>query len=150
MIDNRPLCFVFMPFGIKKDAGGKEIDFDSVYTDLIKPAIENAGLQLVRADEEMACVIIHKPMYERLIVCGFAVADLTTANVYVYYERGVRHAVRPHSTVLIFMEETKLLFDLGPLRRLPYSLDKYVRLANSSGESETLKSFTHSGETTEH
>ncbi len=120
---NKPLCFVLMPFGIKKDIGGKEIDFDSVYNDLIKPAIENAGLQPIRADEEVAGGIIHKPMYERLILCEYAVADLTTANANVYYELGVRHAVRPHSTVLIFAEDTRLPFDVGPLRGMPYSLD---------------------------
>lgn len=140
-LSNCPLCFVLMPFGIKKDAGGKDIDFDSVYMDLIKPAIENAGLQPIRADEEMAGGIIHKPMYERLIVCEFAVADLTTANANVYYELGVRHAVRPHSTVLIFAEDTRLPFDLGPLRGMPYSLDTSGRPVNSAGESETLKNL---------
>ncbi len=138
---NRPLCFVLMPFGIKKDAGGKEIDFNSVYNDLIKPAIENAGLQPIRADEEKAGGIIHKPMYERLIVCEYAVADLTTANANVYYELGVRHAVRPGSTILIFAEETRLPFDVGPLRGMPYSLDKSGRPANSAGESKSLTSL---------
>ena len=127
---NRPLCFILMPFGIKKDAGGKEINFDSVYTDLIKPAIENAGLQPIRADEEMVGGIIHKPMYERLIVCDYAVADLTTANANVYYELGVRHAVRPGSTILIFAEDTRLPFDLGHLRGMPYSLDASGSPAN--------------------
>ncbi len=138
---NKPLCFVLMPFGVKKDAGGKEIDFDAVYNDLIKPAIENAGLQPVRADEEMVGGIIHKPMYERLIVCEYAVADLTTANANVYYELGVRHAVRPGSTILIFAEETRLPFDLGPLRGMPYSLDESGRPAKSDDESETLKNL---------
>ena len=47
----RPLCFVLMPFGKKPDASGRQIDFDAVYTDLIVPAIEAAGLESVRADE---------------------------------------------------------------------------------------------------
>jgi len=117
-LSNRPLCFVLMPFGIKKDAGGKEIDFDSVYMDLIKPAIEVAGLQPIRADEEMAGGIIHKPMYERLIVCEYAVADLTTANANVYYP-----------------------FDAGPLRGMPYSLDASGKPSNSAGESKSLISL---------
>ena len=33
-------------------------------------------------------------MFERLILCEYAVADLTTANANVFYELGVRHAVR--------------------------------------------------------
>ena len=41
-------------------------------------------------------------MFERLVLCEYAVADLTTANANVFYELGVRHAVRPFSTVLLF------------------------------------------------
>jgi hypothetical protein len=118
-----PLCFVVMPFGQKPDTTGKMVDFDAVYKELIGPAIEAAGLQPVRADEEMAGGIIHKPMFERLILCEYAVADLTTANANVFYELGVRHAVRPGSTVLIYdPARSRLPFDVAPLRALPYQL----------------------------
>ena len=117
----KPFCFVLMPFGKKMDVSGRLIDFDEVYQDLIVPAIEAADLEVVRADEEMTGGIIHKPMFERLILCEYAVADLTTANANVFYELGVRHAVRPYSTVLIFNEGgSQLPFDVAPLRALPY------------------------------
>src|SRR5919205_1922809 len=119
---NRPLCFVLMPFGKKPDAAGSLIDFDAVYSDLIRPAIEAAELEAIRADEEMTGGIIHKPMFERLILCEFAIADLTTANANVFYELGVRHAVRPWSTVLLFAEGGRLPFDVAPLRAIPYKL----------------------------
>ena len=119
---NKPLCFVLMPFGKKPDAAGSVIDFDAVYQDLIAPAIEAAGLESLRADEEMTGGIIHKPMFERLILCEYAVADLTTANANVFYELGLRHAVRPWSTALIFAEGSRLPFDVGLLRGLPYQL----------------------------
>src|SRR5258706_5609458 len=67
--------------------------------------------------------IIHKPMFERLMLCEYAVADLTTANANVFYELGVRHAFRPWSTVLLFAEGGRLPFDAAPLRALPYRLD---------------------------
>src|SRR5215813_10610956 len=76
----KPLCFVLMPFGKKPGAGAAVIDFDAVYGELIKPAVEAAGLVPLRADEEQAGGIIYKPMFERLILCEYAVADLTTAN----------------------------------------------------------------------
>ena len=76
----KPLCFVLMPFGQKPSVGGAMIDFDAVYLELIKPAIDAAGLTPLRADEERAGGIIHKPMFERLILCDYAIADLTTAN----------------------------------------------------------------------
>ena len=71
-----PLCFVLMPFGKKPASDGSVIDFDRVYSDLISPAIAQAQLEPLRADQETAGGIIHKPMFERLILCPFAVADL--------------------------------------------------------------------------
>ena len=55
MPEQDPLCFVLMPFGKKKDpGGGPEIDFDSIYKEAIRPAIEAAGMEPIRADEELA------------------------------------------------------------------------------------------------
>ena len=118
-----PLCFVLMPFGDKTDASGRVIKFDRVYNDVIRPAIADAGMAAIRADEELTRGIIHKPMYERLILCDFAVADLTTANANVFYELGVRHAVRRGSTALIYAKETRIPFDIAAQRALPYELD---------------------------
>jgi len=123
MDTQRPLCFIAMPFGKKKNASGHEIDFDSVYEQLIRPAIEDAELDPIRANEEEAGGIIHKPMYERLLLCEYAVADLTTANANVFYELGIRHATRPHSSILVFAEGDRLPFDISFLRGLPYELD---------------------------
>jgi tetratricopeptide (TPR) repeat protein len=123
MIMTKPLCFVLMPFGQKPTMSGKLINFDAVYHDLIAPAIAAAGLEPLRADEEMAGGIIHKPMFERLILCEYAVADLTTANANVFYELGLRHAVRPASTVLLFAKDTgQIPFDVALLRGLPYEI----------------------------
>ena len=117
-----PLCFVLMPFGQKPDVGGAMIDFDAVYKTLIRPAIEAAGMIPIRADEEQTGGIIHRAMFERLILCEFAVADLTTANANVFYEVGVRHAVRPGAPCSVFAEGSRLPFDLGLLRAVPYKL----------------------------
>ena len=122
MTGSRPLCFVLMPFGQKPDSAGDIIDFNAVYADLIRPAIDAAGLEPIRADEEVTGGIIHKPMFERLVLCDYAVADLTTANANVFYELGVRHAVRPWSTVVVFAEGGRLPFDVAPLRAIPYRL----------------------------
>jgi MAP3K TRAFs-binding domain len=118
----KPLCFVAMPFGTKPDAAGGTVDFDAVYSELIAPAISAAGLEPLRADEEMGGGIIHKPMFERLILCEYAVADLTSANANVFYELGVRHALRPFTTVLLFAHGGRLAFDVASLRAVPYRL----------------------------
>jgi tetratricopeptide (TPR) repeat protein len=135
----KPLCFVLMPFGIKTDPSGIKINFDAIYDDMIHPAIEHAGLESIRADEEKAGGMIHKAMFERLILCEYAVADLTSANANVFYELGVRHAVRPNKTILIFNERMQLPFDLNMLRALPYKLDNNGRLAARNSDFENLK-----------
>ena len=127
---HKPLCFIIMPFGKKKDSEGNEINFDEVYKLLIHPAIDAAEMDPVRADEETVNGIIHKPMYERLILCDYAVADLTTANANVFYELGIRHAVKPYTTITIFASGSKLPFDLNAVRCLPYDYDKEKRLTN--------------------
>jgi hypothetical protein len=134
------LCFVLMPFGKKPDVSGTLVDFDAVYHELIAPAIREAGLDPIRADEEMSGGIIHKPMFERLIFCKFAVADLTTANANVFYELGLRHAVRNWSTVLIFAKGgSQLPFDVSLLRALPYTLTPAGTPADVEASKEALK-----------
>jgi tetratricopeptide (TPR) repeat protein len=119
---HKPLCFVLMPFGKKPDSTGLVVDFDTVYGDVIAKAVDAAGLECIRADEEQAGGIIHKPMFERLILCEYAVADLTTANANVFYELGVRHAVRPWSTTLLYGGSSRLPFDVAPLQSIRYRL----------------------------
>ena len=122
-MSNQPLCFVLMPFGSKPDpVGGPSIDFNRVYGLAIRPGIEDADMFPIRADEEKLGGIIHKAMFERLLVCDFAVADLTTSNPNVMYELGVRHAARPRTTLTIYAESTPLPFDVKLLRTQPYSL----------------------------
>ena len=135
---HQPLCFVIMPFGNKKDAEGNEINFDEVYNLFIHPAIDAAQMEPIRADEETVNGIIHKPMYERLILCDYAVADLTTANANVFYELGIRHAVKPYTTITIFASGAKLPFDLNSIRCLPYAYDKKKHLTNIKNDIAAL------------
>lgn len=122
-VELAPLCFVLMPFGKKMDAAGRVTNFDSVYTKIIAPAVSQAGLEPIRADEEKIGGTIHKPMFERLMLCHYAVADITGANPNVFYELGIRHAMRPRSTVIVFGEGTVLPFDIALVRGIAYKTD---------------------------
>lgn len=136
----KPLCFVIMPFGEKKDQNGVTIDFDAVYEKFIRPVIEESGLEAIRADGEMLGGIIHKPMYERLILCDFAIADLTTANANVFYELGIRYTAKPFTTFSIFETGTKIPFDLVDVRCFPYTIvDKEI--VDLEKKKEALKAY---------
>lgn len=127
----RPLCFIIMPFGLKKDpGGGPDIDFDRIYNQAIQPGIEADGMEAVRADEERVGGIIHKPMFERLLLCDYAVVDLTTGNPNVFYELGVRHAVRPATTLALFARQQQIPFDVSYTRALPYDLGPQHHFGN--------------------
>jgi tetratricopeptide (TPR) repeat protein len=122
-VELAPLCFVLMPFGKKMDAAGRVTNFDSIYEKIIAPAVARAGLEPIRADEEKIGGTIHKPMFERLMLCHYAVADITGANPNVFYELGIRHAMRPRSTVIVFGEGTVLPFDIALVRGISYKTD---------------------------
>jgi len=132
---DQPLCFVLMPFGNKPDpAGGAEIDFNRIYQAAIQRGIEDAGMIPIRADEEELGGIIHQAMYERLLVCDFAVADLTTSNANVLYELGIRHAARPHTTLTVYAAQKPLPFDVALLRTELYELGEGNSFPNANAE----------------
>lgn len=131
------LCFVITPYGRKPTPHG-EIDFDAIYADLHEPAIRAAGLEPVRADREMVGGIIHRPMFERLVLCRFALVDLTLENANVYYELGIRHATREFSTVATFATGTRLPFDIRMWRGVPYDLSPDRQLARGDEDRATL------------
>ena len=108
----KPHAFVAMPFGVKKDSQGVEVDFNRVYTELIKPALEGAGLDVFRADEEGRAGDIRTDMFQELLIADLVVVDLTLDNPNVWYELGVRHALRARGVVLICGGRVTMAFDL--------------------------------------
>ena len=119
----REICFVDMPFGKKPDlASGVTVDFDQIYEMGIKPAIVDAGLEPVRGDQERTGGIIHVPMFGRLLLSDFVIADLTLSNPNVFYELGIRHTARPFTTVPIFAAIHPIPFDVALVRAIPYTL----------------------------
>ncbi len=136
----KPLCFVLMPFGRKPDGSGRQIDYDAVYGQIIAPAVLAADMDVIRADQEQVGGTIHKPMFERLMLCDYAVADVTGANPNVYYELGIRHALRPRSTVIVFAEGTALPFDVASQRGTPYHMDGTSALTDVEGDVKRIAS----------
>src|SRR5215208_515889 len=108
-------CFVVMGFGKKTDfETGRTLDLDKSYRNIIKPAVIDAGLECARADEIPHSGVIDVPMYERLLMADVVVADLSTSNKNAFYELGVRHALRPHTTIVICEDGAKTpAFDIS-------------------------------------
>jgi tetratricopeptide (TPR) repeat protein len=111
-----------MPFGVKSGADGQPIDFNRIYTELIAPALAAAGLDAFRADGEVRAGDIRTDMFQELLVADLVVADLTIDNPNVWYELGVRHALRARGVVLVSGGRVTTAFDLYTDRKLSYSI----------------------------
>jgi hypothetical protein len=108
-------CFVLMGFGVKVDyKTNRSLDLDKTYR-VIRVAVEQAGLECIRADDIVHSGVIDKPMYENLLSADVAIADLSTSNENAIYELGVRHALKPHTTIVLAEKQFKFPFDLGHL-----------------------------------
>jgi hypothetical protein len=97
-----------MGFGKKTDfESGRTLDLDKTYKYIIKPAVEAAGLECIRANEIVHSGVIDVWMYEQLLNADVVVADLSTSNKNAYYELGVRHALKPYTTIIICEDGAK-------------------------------------------
>ena len=129
-------AFVVMGFGKKTDfETGRVLDLDKTYKNMIKPAIEAAGLDCIRADEIIHSGLIDVPMYKQLLQADVVVADLSTSNKNALYELGVRHALRPHTTVVIAEDGiTTFPFDINHV-----AIRKYHHLGEDIGFDEVMR-----------
>lgn len=118
--DSKPHAFIVMPFGIKKDREGNDIDFDRIYSDIIKPAVIAAEFEPKRADEEFASGDIHTDMFQELLLADMVVADMSIDNANVFYELGVRHALRRRGIVHIQAGRSHMPFDVFNVRTIQY------------------------------
>jgi len=130
-------CFVVMGFGKKTDyqsSPPRVIDLDKTYHNIVKPAVVEAGFECIRADEIIHSTVIDKPMYEHLREADLVIADLSTSNANAIYELGVRHALRPHATIVMAEDKFAFPFDLNHL-----SIMKYEHLGSDIGFSEVMR-----------
>jgi tetratricopeptide (TPR) repeat protein len=119
----RPHAFVIMPFGRKKSADGSMIyDFNAIYSQIIKPALESAGFEAFRADEESVSGDILTDMFQELLLADLCIADLSIDNANVFYELGIRHSLRKRGIVHIQAGRSYMPFDVFNVRTIPYHI----------------------------
>jgi O-acetyl-ADP-ribose deacetylase (regulator of RNase III) len=118
----KDVCFVIMPYGIKKDTDGKDIDFEEIYEYVIKEAVESvAELECLRCDDIEQPGFIHERMLRHILQDRVAIVDTSTLNANVFYELGIRHALRRSVTVLIRREGTASPFNIAGLNSIEYT-----------------------------
>lgn len=128
-------CFVVMGFGKKIDfATGRTINLDYSYNALIRPVVESKGLDCIRADEIRYSGSIDIPMYQELLTADIVIADLSTANTNAVYELGLRHALRPRTTIVISEQQLSYPFDLSHI-----FITRYTTLGESIDYFEVIR-----------
>jgi class 3 adenylate cyclase len=128
-----------MPFGEKTDVDGKLIDFDGIYETLIRAAVEGptmgaAGgppIECIRCDKIAAGGWVHRQMISHIMDDEIAVVDLSTLNPNVFYELGVRHALRQRVTVLLRRVGTRTPFNLAGFKSIDYNVDDPESLSDA-------------------
>jgi tetratricopeptide (TPR) repeat protein len=121
--ESRPHAFVIMPFGRKKGGDGAVYDFNAIYKTLIMPALEEAGFEPFRADEETTSGDILTDMFQELLLADLCLCDLSIDNANVFYELGIRHAFRKRGVVHIQAGRAYMPFDIFNVRTLPYHIN---------------------------
>jgi hypothetical protein len=118
-------AFVIRPFNEKPDSAKRMIDFERVHGELIGPALKEAGLEGGTTGDIIESGNIREDMFQLIVEADLIVCDITIHNANVFYELGIRHALRRTRTVMIKGQPTADAppFDLLTDRYMSYPLD---------------------------
>ena len=89
-------AFIIRPFDTKKG-----IDFDRVERELIGPALGAHGIAGRTTADSLKQGNIRTEMFNRLLTADVVVVDVSIHNANVFYELGIRHALREKRTYMI-------------------------------------------------
>lgn len=118
-------CFVIRGFGDKKDSKGQDIDFERTHAELIAPALLACKIAGDTTVEVVGAGQVHQDMFQLILQAELVVCDITVNNANVFYELGVRHALRKKYTVLIKGKPSgdATPFDIAGARYVTYPVD---------------------------
>lgn len=130
-------CFVIMSFNEQ---------YDRVYHQGIRPAVERLGYSCVRADADPGPANVPAEIIRAIIAADLVIADVSEPSPNVFYELGVSHCVG-NKTITITSKADGLPFDIGTFRATLYRShgDGLKLLAHTIGE--IVRSMQSSGMT---
>lgn len=117
----REKCFVIMP--ISDQGNYPKGHFTYVYEQIFKPAIEEAGYEPYRVDEDKISTPIINKIFDAIQNCPMAICDLSNRNPNVLYELGLRQAY-DKPVVLVQDEKTEKIFDVAGINTIQYSSNR--------------------------
>jgi len=93
--------------------------FEAIYSEIIKPVVEQFGLTCVRADNLYDSKPIMEDIWKFLNKARIVIADVTGKNPNVFYEIGLAHAIGKE-VIIISQSTDDIPFDLRHLRTFIY------------------------------
>lgn len=122
-------CFVIQPFNSK--------EYEKRYKDILKPAIEGAGLEAYRVDEDHSTTVLINAIEQGIEESSVCLAEISEDNPNVWFELGyARAARRPLVMICSNARRTKLPFDIQHRTVIFFDSD-------STSDFETLKVEIH-------
>lgn len=117
-------CFVIMPIGTQLYEGVEysEKELKEKYDDLIKNAILKArpNMEITRADDISLPGSITNDIFTRIMYSQYVIADISLPNPNVFYELGLRHAIRTGTILIKDKKINHKVFDISHLRYIEY------------------------------
>lgn len=110
-------CFVIMP--ISDIDGYEKGHFKRVYEHLIRPAAEELGYKVTRADDSKNTNFIMLDIISQVIQADMVICDTSHNNPNVLFELGIRQSFNK-PVVIIRDNKTKNIFDIEGLRYTEY------------------------------
>lgn len=117
VIPPKKKCFVIMPFSSTKNC--TEEQWIDIFENTIKPAVDESGFDYECFRASLVIGNIIRDIFDNLYTADVVIADLTDRNANVFYELGVRHALR-NATILIAQDFEHIPFDLKTNATLIY------------------------------
>jgi hypothetical protein len=114
--DFTKICFYITPIGDEDSEQRRHADFLMEY--IIKPAVAEFGLTVVRADQMGKPGMIGKQVIEHILNAKLVIVDLSFHNPNVFYELCLRHVTRL-PTVQVKRAVDTIPFDLNQYRTIP-------------------------------
>src|SRR5262245_37525684 len=110
-------AFIVRPFGLRSG-----IDFDAVEAKLIQPALAKHDIKGGTTGLIIEAGNIREDMFQQLLVGDLVLHDVSILNANVFYELGIRHALRLRRTVLIRARVDKPPGERKPEDDIPFDL----------------------------
>ncbi len=126
-------CYVALPAGMRPDPDGRMLDFEHLYSAILKPVIEDAGLECRRLEEFAPGTSWQRSLFTAILSSDLMIADISSQNPNVMYELGIRHALKRGRTLMI-SAGSRPPSNVGQVQALFYRPDADGRLTGAAAD----------------